>query len=845
MPGRFLRRAFSLAIALLLFGGSTAWAQYPFQDWPMWPVAPSPSPVWPVGYTQPTVPVSYARAVYVPQPAVWNLPVWSRDILQVQAPEPVQPVMPAPATQPPDVPIPLQPSAGMGGASSLVPAGLFGTAGGYSVSTVTTAAAVSPAATVAPAAAVSPSLLPAVTPETSSSVVGGAEAIGRATSDAGDLLRKSIGAPGVETRFVSPYANDVRVRSYHTGQVVNYADGGFFFPARDDLDTALSKIDSRWIDDVTLIKGPYSVRYGPGFAFIDIQTLGTPRYQGGWQAHETTSLDWHSNTSDWRGIQTIWGGNESFGFRVGYDLATGGDFRSGGQSVVEPAEYNLQNWIAAVGFDLGPNSRFEFRGLHQEEHPRLLPGYFLDMNFMGMDSFSGRYVFAQDSVRFALDTWINHTRFWGDNSRPSKRQVIGELDAFGDVPAPLISQTRGDLTSSGLRGVFTLGRPGEYQFSLGGDVRYLNQHLDEFDYNAVLGVGPIKTNDSVPRSHLTDPGVFADAVLPLTNRLTVKLGTRMDWITTNIDNPTIASPPGPETDFTAQPAGFFGITDFKNQFTLWSAFSTLEYKLNDNVLLLGGFGYAERPPTLYELYSLGNLIAVIQNPLNFYIGNPRLSPEMNRQVDLGLKANYPTFRGGVSGFYSWIHNYITYDFDQTADPTSRAYSLANTPEATLWGVEAYAEYDVTNWVTPFAVLSYVRGEDQTRDQHKEFFNVQTGLPATEALYGIPPLDVRVGLRFQDSQRQGRYGMELSTRIVQAQQRAAFSLGELPTPGFTTFDLRTFYRPTQHFLLTAGVVNFTDKKYQEHLDSRTFSLTGVETGLFRPGITFYFGSRLEY
>ncbi|OAI54641.1 hypothetical protein AYO44_14570 [Planctomycetaceae bacterium SCGC AG-212-F19] len=767
--------------------------------------------------------------------------------MQVQAPEPVQPVVPNPATLAPEVPLPLQPGAGMG-ATSLVPAGLFGTAGGYSVSSVTTAAAT--AATAAPAAAVSPSLLPAVTPETSSSVVGGAEAVGRATSDAGDLLRKSVGSPGVETRFVSPYANDVHVRSYHVGQVVNYADGGFFFPARDDLDTALSKIDSRWIQDVTLIKGPYSVRYGPGFAFIDIQTFDTPRYQDGWQVHGATSLDWHSNTSDWRGIQTIWGGNESFGFRVGYDLATGGDFRSGGQSVVEAAEYNLQNWIAAVGFDLGPHSRLEFVGLRQEEHPRLLPGYFMDIDFMGTDAFSTRYVFAADCFRFAADGWINYTKYSADNFRPSKRESIGALNDFFNG-FPLFTMANGDSLSSGGRAVFTAGMPGELQVSLGADVRYVNQHYDEFSAFDDPALGN-STNDGLPRSHETGRGIFADAVVPVTERLKIKLGTRVDWVTTDIDNLIIGRAPFGNNSGTSDPAAFFGnkvtgepFTAFHNDFNLWSAFITPEYKLNKNVTLLAGFGYAQRPPTLFELYSLGTLIAVIQNPLNFYIGNPNLSAETNRQVDFGFRADYPTFRGGLSVFHSWIHNYITYDFDQTGGPSSRAYSLANTPEATLRGFEAYAEYDVRTWMTPFAILSYVRGEDETRNQHTEFFNVQTGLPPKEPLWGIPPLDLRLGLRFQDSGHQGRYGLELSARFVQGQQRAALTLLEERTPSFTILDIRSYYRPTKNFLLTAGVENLTDLKYQEHLDSRTFSLSGLQTGLFRPGITFYFGSRLEY
>ena len=37
-----------------------------------------------------------------------------------------------------------------------------------------------------------------------------------------------------------------------------------------DLDTMLNKIDSRIVNDITVIKGPYSALYGPGSNFVDV-----------------------------------------------------------------------------------------------------------------------------------------------------------------------------------------------------------------------------------------------------------------------------------------------------------------------------------------------------------------------------------------------------------------------------------------------------------------------------------------------------------------------------------------------------------------------------------------------
>ena len=84
-------------------------------------------------------------------------------------------------------------------------------------------------------------------------------------------------------------------------------------------------------------------------------------------------------------------------------------------------------------------------------------------------------------------------------------------------------------------------------------------------------------------------------------------------------------------------------------------------------------------------------------------------------------------------------------------------------------------------------------------------------------------------------------MELTARIVNDQRRVATSLLETSTSGFTVWDLRTFWRATDCLLVVAGVENFTDKQYREHLDFR------AENGIavYQPGVNFYFGSELSY
>ena len=88
---------------------------------------------------------------------------------------------------------------------------------------------------------------------------------------------------------------------------------------------------------------------------------------------------------------------------------------------------------------------------------------------------------------------------------------------------------------------------------------------------------------------------------------------------------------------------------------------TGEYLIDEHLTALGGFGYAQRPPTLVELYADGPFINFLQQGLTRVVGDPHLTPPTIKQMDIGLKGNYGWFRGGATGFYSWIDDYITFN----------------------------------------------------------------------------------------------------------------------------------------------------------------------------------------
>jgi outer membrane receptor protein involved in Fe transport len=644
---------------------------------------------------------------------------------------------------------------------------------------------------------------------------------------------------------------------------MSFADGAFWFPARLDLDTVVSTIDSNQVRNVNVIKGPYSVRYGPGLVFLDIETLGTERYQDGWQGHGSSYLIYKTNGNRWHGRHNFWGGSTDWGVRIGYDLTAGIDYTSGNGTLM-PASFNSQNIDFAFGYDFSPDSRLELRILRQDQHDVEFPGQVFDINQLISDGYAARYTLKNQEYfsQLSFDAWYNYTRLTGDDFRPSKLRQIPQLGEVG-----LLGTTDADVISPGCRAAVTWGEDKCTQVTLGVDLRYLSQKLNEFD-NITQQGGVF--NNAIPRSHWSNPGIFLDSVAPVTECLTLRGGVRMDYVSTNIDQlpPGVIQPFGPPTnpnETLERMRRIYGTptTDFGNEYRMISGFVAGEYKLNEHFTPYANFGIGNRPPSLTELYSLLPFLTVVQNGLNSVVGNPLLSPELGWQLELGMRTQFERFRGGFSIFYAWIHNYVTWEVIDAQTGGFDTLRYVNTDLATLSGFELYGEYDAACWLTPFGSVGFVEGRDHTRDSRGSLVVQNTqppfqGVPSAsqqpeEPLPGIPPMDFRTGFRLHDPDPKGRWGLETSARVVLSQQRVATSLYELQTPGFTTFDLRAFWRPNSHWLFTTGVENFLDRNYREHLDPLTGTVPIITNGIagrtgpgvLQPGINFYFGARLTY
>ena len=675
----------------------------------------------------------------------------------------------------------------------------------------------------------------------------GSESKGRQTTDVGRLLGKSSASLGIATEKRSPIVTDVRVRGGQMSQLL--ASGSYWFPVRPDLDTLLSKIDSSLIEDVLVIKGPYSSRYGPGYNFVDFDLIQTPRYENGYETHGSSSLNYNTNGEQWRGRQAFWGGDSDYGFRVGYVHQAGVDYETG-DGVKLPSGYKSGNLDLALGFDLDDQRSVEFQYMRLDQSDVQLPNQINVIDFLATDSFEMTYTEHDGSLADLLvfETWYNSTRLQGNSEDPGKRAQIPLLDA-----SRFENQIEGWNSSTGFNLGLTWYGDGGQTLTAGVDFRYLRAEYNEVgraDFQFPFGMTPV-SNFPLPPSYTANPGLYLEHVNPVTNDLTIRSGGRFDWVNMNASTDakglTAVTTGGEPLDLFL--SGRAGSLD--QSFELGQAFITADYVLDPNITLNAGAGFGMRAPTMSEMYQVGSYATVMpQFVLTAPLGNPLLNPEKRYQIDLGATFDYGDFRGGVNLYHAWIHDYITLDRaggnPSFATPIQPAYGYTNTDLATLAGFETFAEQDLNQWFTAFGNLSYTEGRDHSRAKTNYPFSVNNftgnGRSNTggtdEPLYAIFPMEGRVGLRLTEPTN-GQWAVEFSARIVDNQDRIATSLLEQQTPGFTTFDLRGFLQATDNLLLVAGVENLTDKNYQEHFDPRNL------TQVFQPGRNFYFGAELVY
>lgn len=703
----------------------------------------------------------------------------------------------------------------------------------------------------------------------------------------GELLDK---AASVNTRRTSALNLDASVRGYNARQIGATANGVNQLKSRVDIDSLFSQVDPGIVEWISVIDGPYSSLYGPGFAFINAELFQAPRNSTGGSLITT----YGTNGEQFYARKNGWVGNETTGAYFSYGIRTGNDYTTGGDNSFDvPSSYKKWDVFTAVSHDFTENVRLDFNYLRTEINDLELPGIAYDLNNSHNDQFNLKYVLHEgrgEPERAVLQFWWSDTKYHGDSLNAAKQKsfyrdfmVLSTTNPADPSSAQTTTFGRGQSSSLGTRFYGNFGEADDLLLTLGGDWRRVKLLYDEHNFEADGDLAFAGNVYGIPKSWQDDFGLFSHLSQQWSDQTKSTLGGRIDFVKSQVDQSS-------EVISAANAGSNASITNYRpglgepNHF-LGMLYSSTTHDLTDAIKITGGVAFAMRAPTPAELYQDEPYEPAYRFGNSFTDGLSDLAPERNIQLDLGIAADEGPLKFGARGFYSHISDYImavpsgTYPgvspmfatnflnrdfsaFDPSqrddlvsggvnADTTSVEYQYANLNRVDILGTDAFLEVDPERWLSLRGAVSYVHAtnfdplvfvpDPNTFDSRNGNFIKLNG---SEPLPGIYPFNATLTARiFQPED--DLWSLAVVTRLVADQNRVARSVAERPTDGFAVFSLRGYVRPTPKWKLTMGIENFTDTKFRQHGSLAITGPDGRPTFVPEPGISYLFGSELSF
>jgi iron complex outermembrane recepter protein len=569
-------------------------------------------------------------------------------------------------------------------------------------------------------------------------------------------------------------------------------------------------------DEVTLIKGPQTVRYGNGNAagvvlFDHDRTSGADRSSGlvSLLAGSWGRLD---------GVANAYKSSERTDLRVTLTHAESNDYEDGAGVKVNSA-YKRQSATFLAGLRLDANTRVDIDGVISEGEAayadRSMDGSKFDRESVGLGfEKSNLSPFVQKISARVYRSYIDHVM---DNY--SLRTLVGSASAMNP-----------DRETLGARFALDLAFGKDDRLALGADWRD-EQHTSRNTMAMMPNMlTPAQANLYVNLPRKTDYesqilGLFAEWTHALSETRSLVTGARVDrwsadrWFVNMMNMQTYQ---GDASE------------------TLTSGFVRLEQKLSNNATTYLGYGLSQRPMDYWEASRYEGINSGFEN----------LKPETTHQVDGGLLWKADRMKGSLSAFYAKVDDYVLVYSESglascagTPLSNSRFHTMGGTcvasgnVDATRYGFELEGRYSFSSALQAYGSIAYVRAENDTMN-----------VPLAQT----PPVELKLG--FDRTLKEWTVGGVM--RAVSKQSRVHPNYGSIvgvdrssSTPSFTTLGINASYRPTKESQLSFGVDNLLDKNYYEHMSKTDASVSGysIQTGtaVNEPGRTFWLKGQLAF
>ena len=627
--------------------------------------------------------------------------------------------------------------------------------------------------------------------------------------DGADLLR---GVAGVTVGRMGGHGLEPRIRGLGEANLNVQVDGAYVHggcPNRMDPPSSFASPNS--FDEVTVIKGVQTMRFGPG------GTAGTVLYQRNvpelpesrtWRTEVATSFgSWHKQPE--LAVDAGWasggfflrtqGGLRSFD---SYEDGSGETVRSAfdsehlnlmagfGKAATGQVELGLEAvrtedaLFAGAGMDSPQDSNDTYRlKFHRAERLAGLANYKIDLYYAGVDHLMDNY-----SLR--------------PLTAPMAMRVPSTSDTFGGTA----SADR--VVSTSL--VLTIGL--DYQENLREALRFAGPNPDSVE---------VLQSVMWPDASLAQGGLFVEGQQLLGEKSRLVFGGRLDRFSARADRADL-KPAGMNRSPNQLYEYYYGLQAEHWSASELSGLLRYERHVAQKLTFFTGMSRSTRAADTTERYLGSNNMAAPKR----WVGNPQLEPAKHHQLDLGLASRDESSSWSVTAFLDDVNDFILRDRAHGQEGILRDdnATIYRNVEARLLGLEVEGSYRPRERLGISGVASGVRGENRMDDR-----------PIAQ----IPPLQGWVQVDYGPE----RWGVQGLLRWAASQTRVdndpLTGSGQdfSETPGYGVLDLSARYRILKSLDLIAGVDNVFDRTYANHLNrGNLFDPDPVRIN--EPGRTFW-------
>ncbi|WP_169858723.1 TonB-dependent copper receptor [Pseudomonas lundensis] len=586
-------------------------------------------------------------------------------------------------------------------------------------------------------------------------------------SDGGDYL-KTI--PGFALIRNGGTNGDPVLRGMFGSRLNILTNGGMMLgacPGR--MDAPTSYISPETYDQLTVIKGPQTVLWGPGASAGTILFDRAPEHFGELGTRVNASVLAGSNGRFDKTIDAAAGGPLGY-VRVIGNTAHSDDYKDGNGDTV-PSRYDKWNGDIALGWTPDADTLLELTAGKGDGEARSA-GRGMDGSQYKRESLGLR--FEKSNIGEVLDK-VEAQVYYNYADHVMDNYTLRTPSGTGMMAGPMASNV--DRRTLGAR-IKATWRWADYQLISGIDAQ-TNEHRKRMG----MGIDTYKDQNWSKDADFHNYGAFGELTWYAAERDRVITGARLDRASAKDFRARLGSgmmsKPNPTLDKTRAD-------------TLPSGFVRYEHDLADSpTTVYAGLGHAQRFPDYWELFSPSSGPAGSVNAFD------AIKPEKTTQLDMGLQYKTERLEAWASVYAGEIRDYILFDY-------AKGSSQAQNVNARVMGGELGAAYQLTARWKADATLAYAWGKNTTDGK---------------ALPQMPPLDTRLGLTYSEDD----WSAGALWRVVARQDRIDRNAGNVvgkdydKSAGFGVFSLNGAYRLSKNLKVSAGVDNLLDKNYSEHLN----------------------------